>query len=70
MASTVIVRHQCDRCQQLIEFDAAHEHAGVTILPEGWMVIAVAGQQRLLCGACQDGLRAFMAANEAAEQSR
>jgi hypothetical protein len=68
MASTIIVRHQGDRCHQTVDLADDVKHPGA--LPEGWMLISVAGQPHLLCTDCQDGLRAFMRANEAVEQSR
>lgn len=74
MASTLIVRHQCDRCKRIVEHtDEALDRstgANAAALPEGWMLIAVASQPRLLCVECQDGLRMFLADNESVEQSR
>lgn len=68
MGSTIIVRHECDRCHHTVE--ALDDIRKPTDPPDGWMMISISGQARLMCDKCLDGLRAFMRENEAAEQSR
>ena len=67
MASTVIARHQCDRCHKLVEIDAT---TTVAPPPAGWREVILSGKVALYCAECVQALRAFAADAESVEQSR
>lgn len=68
MGTTILFRHECDRCHAITEaFDDIRKPSEP---PDGWMLVAVASQKRLMCDQCLDGLRRFMAENAKLEQSR
>lgn len=64
MATTRILRHECDRCHAAVETADDIRKSGA--MPEGWEVY----RERLLCAPCADKLRRFVESNEALEQSR
>lgn len=68
MPTLLIVRHVCDRCGTVEERDATTTNDVST--PDSWCLFSTGQRPRLLCGACIEGLDAFIADNNRVEQSR
>jgi hypothetical protein len=60
MPSLIFVRHVCDRCAEQIQIEMA-PNVEAPAMPPGWHLVIVSGAASLLCGACIDGLRHWLA---------
>jgi hypothetical protein len=70
MATTILLRHECDRCGAADEVDVTGKTSDPRgNMPEGWSLFSLQGKPRLFCPACVAALAAFAESNASAEQS-